>query len=253
MSALPYRLWAVLLLVALAPLAAAQDSFQEGVEAYRRADYARAETCWRALLAGDLAPLDRARVYYDLGNAAWRLERTYEAIACYTAAVRLDPRHADAWRNLEFARAKAGLPPADAGDLGATLSRALASLRPEERRGLLFGALVLWGLLLVVEMRLGGRALRAALGLGGVVVLGAALPWAWGHLQPHRDDPMLVVDAGNVALRAEPLESRPAVGELGTLEEVERIDALPGWVRVQRADGQRGWVREGALFALRLD
>jgi tetratricopeptide (TPR) repeat protein len=232
---------------------APRDAFAEGVAAYRRADHERAIEIWRPLLEQDLAPLDRARVYYDLGNAAWRRERPYEAIACYTAAVRLDPRHADAWANLEFARAKAGLPPADAGDLGATLRRALDSFRPDERRGLLFGALVLWTLLLVVEMRLGGRALRRALAVGGLMVALAAVPWAWEHLRPTLADPLLVVDAGSVALRAEPLESRPATGQLEVLEEVERIDALPGWVRIRRADGQRGWVREGALFALVID
>lgn len=253
MSALLRRLCALVALLALVPAARAQGPFEEGAEAYRRADYARAEECWRGLLERDLAPLDRARVYYDLGNAAWRLEKPYEAIACYTAAVRLDPRHADAWRNLEFARAKAGLPPADTGDLRSTLRLALASLRPGERRGILFGALALWSLLLVAEIRSGGRLLRRALLVGGVLVLVCAVPLAWERLVPRPADPMLVVDGGNVALRAEPLESRPAIGELEALEEVERVDALPGWVRVRRADGQRGWVRAGALLALQLD
>lgn len=250
MSALLRWLCALALLV---PVHRAQGTFEEGAEAYRRADYARAEEVWRGLLERDLDPLDRARVYYDLGNAAWRLEKPHEAIACYTAAVRLDPRHADAWRNLEFARAKTGLPPADAGDLRATLRLALASLRPGERRGLLFGALVLWTLLLVAEIRTGGRLLRRALVAGGALVLLAAVPLAWERLVPRPADPMLVVDGGNVALRAEPLDSRPTIGELEALEEVERIDALPGWVRVRRSDGQRGWVRAGALFPLRLE
>ena len=61
-----------------------------------------------------------------------------------------------------------------------------------------------------------------------------------------------MIEKGSVTLRTEPLESRTAVGELATLEEVERLDELPGWVRVERADGLRGWVRAESLFALDL-
>jgi tetratricopeptide (TPR) repeat protein len=231
---------------------AAQSSFERGVEAYRRGRYAEARASWQATLAEDLDDLERARVYYDLGNAHWRTGESLSAIACYSAAVRLDPRHRDAWQNLELARAKANLPPADPGDLGATLERLLTSLRPEERRALLFAALVLWVLLLTLEIRLGGTRLRALLSGSSVLLLLAAVPWAYGLCSPEPRAPMLVIGTGHVPLRSEPLEERAPVGELALLEEVERIDELPGWVRVERADGLRGWVREDALFGLRL-
>lgn len=244
---------ALLALVAslvLALLPAAEGSFERGVEAYRRGDYAAAREAWRATLAGELDELDRARVLFDLGNAYWRLGESLPAIVCYGAAVRLDPRHADAWRNLELARAKANLPPADAGDLGATLRRALTRLRPSEQRALLFGALVLWSLVLLLEVRFGGAALRSALVGASVVLALSAVPWAYGRTAHASRAPLWVCASGGVALRAEPLEERPAVGELAALEEVERLDALPGWVRVERADGLRGWARAEALFAL---
>jgi len=242
----------VVVVVGGAPLAA-QSSFERGVEGYRRGDYLEARAQWQKTLGEELAPLERARVYYDLGNAYWRANEALPAIACYSAAVRLDPRHAEAWQNLELARAKAGLPPADAGDLGATLRRLSASLRPEERRALLFAALVLWSALLVLEVRFGGGGARAAL-VGATLVLAlAAVPWAQALLAHERAAPMLVISKSPVTLRNEPLEARAAVGELAALEEVERIDELPGWVRVERGDGQRGWVRADALFALELD
>ena len=147
----------------LALVTPAQSSFERGVEAYRSGDYAGARSAWRATLAEELDELDRARVLFDLGNAYWRLGESLPAIVCYSAAVRLDPRHADAWQNLELARAKANLPPADAGDLGATIERLLTRLRPAERRALLFAALALWSLVLVLEVRFGGAALRATL------------------------------------------------------------------------------------------
>lgn len=236
---------------ALVPLAA-QTSFERGVEAYRRGDYLEARAQWQATLGEELDQLGRARVYYDLGNASWRAGEELAAVACYTAAVRLDPRHAEAWQNLELARAKAGLPPADAGDLGATLQRLLVSLRPGERRALLFVALCLWSVVLALEVRFGGSGARAAL-LGATLVLVlAAVPWAFGQLGRERLAPMLVVSKTGITLRNEPLEARAAVGELQSLEEVERIDELPGWVRVERADGQRGWVRSESLFPLQL-
>jgi tetratricopeptide (TPR) repeat protein len=230
--------------------AEAQTSFERGVEAYRRGDYAEALAAWRATLGEELAPLERARVCFDLGNAHWRLGESLPAIVCYTAAVRLDPRHAEAWQNLELARAKASLPPADAGDLSATAERLLTSLRPSERRALLFGALVVWCLVLLLEVRFGGSALRTALVAASLALLLAAAPWAWGQRAREHVSPLWVTAGGGVPLRAEPLEARSPVGELAALEEVERLDALPGWVRVERADGTRGWVREEALFSL---
>lgn len=241
---------ALLASLVLALVPGAQTSFERGVEAYRRGDYAGAREAWRATLEQELDELDRARVAFDLGNAHWRLGESLPAIVCYSAAVRLDPRHAQAWQNLELARAKTNLPPADAGDLGATARRLLGSLRPAERRALLFAALVLWASVLVLEVRFGGAALRAALAWATLVVLLAAVPWAYGWAAPARRSPLWVVASGGVALRAEPLEERSPVGELAVLEEVERLDSLPGWVRVERADGLRGWARAEALFAL---
>lgn len=228
---------------------AAQGAFERGVEAYRRGNHAEAREHWRAALGEDLDPLERARVYYDLGNAAWRLGQELEACACYGAAVRLDPRHRDAWKNLEFARAEAGLPPADPGDLGATLELLLTSLRPAEERLLALGALCAWVLLLVLELRFGGTLLRRALYLGLAVLLLCAAPFGQRLLRPEARAPAFAIQNG-VTLRSEPLETSTAVGELAPLEEVERLDALPGWVRVERGDGSRGWVREPALLPL---
>lgn len=229
-----------------------QGSFEQGVDAYRRGAYSEAQAAWRAALEEPLDALSRARVYYDLGNAHWRSGESLPAIACYTAAVRLDPRHAEAWQNLEFARNKAGLPPADSGGLGATIERLLTRLRPAERRALLLAALVLWSLVLVLEARFGGDAWRTGLLVASGALALSAVPWAYGALERPRHEPMLAIGSGGVSLRAEPLEARSTVGELEPLEEVERLDELPGWVRIERHDGSRGWARSELLFPLRL-
>ena len=244
--------WLVLWLVALTLPTAAQEGadFGRGVEAYRRGDYTEARARWQATLALPLAPEERARVYHDLGNAHWRLGAELPAIACWQAAVELDGRHAEARANLELARAKKGLAPAEAGGLAGTLARARSFLRPHEQQNLLFLALVVWLLVLALELRLGGTLGRWLLGVASVVLVVAALPWAAARLAPRTLAPMLVIAGSPAPLRAEPLEAREAIGELAQLERVERLDVLPGWVRVGRRDGTRGWVRVENLFAL---
>jgi len=247
------HLLGILLALACASRASAQDvaaSFQRGVDAYRHADYDAARAAWEETLAQPLEARSRARVLFDLGNAHWRAGRTLEAIACYGAAVRLDPRHADAWQNLELARAKSELPPADSGDLGATTRLLLVSLHADERRALVFGALVLWLLVLILEIRFGGGGLRLALTAATLFLAVAVVPWAYGLWRPAHAPDLVVTAKGGAPLRAEPLEERASIGQVAPLEELQRVDGLPGWIRVRRADGQRGWVKEDVLYAL---
>ena len=249
---------AVMALVATLALAAVPDAqttaraaeaFERGVDAYRRGAHAEADTLWRACLEEELTDAERARVAYDLGNAAWRRERVLEAVGWYSVSLRLEPRAADVWHNLELARAAAGLDPADRGDLRSTVKRLLVSLRPHERRLLVLFALVPLALALAAEAFLGGRLWRR-LGQGAaLLVLLAALPWVHGRMTGD-GDPLLVVRAPSVALRSEPRRALAPIGELRAGDEVERVDALPGWVRVEQPDGTRGWVQEEAVFPL---
>ena len=238
------------LLIGGESFAQAQVGFDRGVEAYRRGDYAEAETIWRETLNEELSEPARSRVYYNLGNAAWRQDEPMKAVGWYSACLRVSPRHADAWHNLELVRAEAGLDPADRGDLRSTARRALLSLRPEEARLLALAALAALALVLALEAFVGGELLRWLSVLGALLTLVLCLPFFY-RLGMEEKDPMLVVRAPGVTLRAEPATSRSPIGELDAGEEVERVDALPGWIRVTRDDGTRGWVQEEALFPLR--
>ncbi|MEW6072136.1 MAG: SH3 domain-containing protein, partial [Planctomycetota bacterium] len=77
-----------------------------------------------------------------------------------------------------------------------------------------------------------------------------AVPWVRGLRAPD-GDPLLVIRSASVSLRSEPDLDRPAIGALDPAAVVERIDALPGWVRVETSGGERGWVQEDAVFPLR--
>jgi len=224
--------------------------FDRGVAAYRRGDYAEAEAIWGETLLEQHSEETRARLYYNLGNAAWRQDEAMKAVGWYSACLRIFPRHADAWHNLELVRAEAGLDPADRGDLRSTTRRALLSLRPEEARLLALLALAGLALLLALEAFVGGELLRWLSLLGALGALVLCLPFLY-RLGSGEQDPMLVVRAPSVSMRSEPATSRTPIGELDVGEEVERVDSLPGWIRVTRDDGTRGWVQEEALFPLR--
>jgi tetratricopeptide (TPR) repeat protein len=241
--------WASLALATGAGQESHAAIFTRATDAYRRGAYEEAEVLWRSLLDEDLDAHETARIYYDLGNVAWRRGEALQAIGWYTSAIRLEPRHPDAWANLEFARSQAGLEPADRGDLRSTVERLLGSLRPEEARWLLLSALALFALLLALEAWRGGRLWRRLAFVGLLVVLLASAPWVRTLLR-EGGDPLLVIGTPSAALRSEPRASLSPVGELDPGEEVQRIDSLPGWVRVETAAGERGWVTEQAVFAL---
>lgn len=229
--------------------ASVEETFRRGVEAYRRGAFEEAQVLWRSLLDQGLGDDALARVSYDLGNAAYRRGELLEAIGWYTAATRHAPRHADAWANLELARAQAQLPPADRGDLRSTAARLVSALRPAEARLLVLAVLALLAAVLGAEAFLGGRApRRLALALALVLVL-AAVPWARAVLRAG-EAPLLVTATPAALLRSEPRPTLDPIGELEAGDEVRRLDALPGWVRVETAAGLRGWVPEGAVFAL---
>lgn len=254
---------ALLILLALLPLAASAraaqapdtggDPFALGVEAYRAGDHASATSLWLRALETARAPEDRARVLYDLGNAAWRAGDRIAAIAWYTACVRVAPRHADAWANLEYARAEASLEPADRGDLGSTLRRLVTSLTAAESARLLLAALLLLAVPLAGEALRGGRAWRWASVAGALVVLVCAVPWAWhgtDRFAPGGADPVMVVADAPLALRSEPRADLPSLTAVQPATILERLDALPGWIRVETEDGLRGWLPESALQSL---
>jgi len=228
------------------------ERFQSAVEAHRAGDYSSADALWRSLLDEPLSRAERARVLYDLGNTAWR-SRTprgrHEAVAWYTACIRLAPRHADAWRSLELARSELGLEPADRGDLTATLARLVSAATPGESLALSLSALAAFAALLAVEALRGGRRWRWLAALAGAGFLVLSTPLVWNQLHAGRDPVMVVAESG-VTLRSEPKLDLPALEHAAPGEVLERLDELPGWIRVETSSGRRGWLPAADLQAL---
>ena len=244
-----------ILMLSLAPAFAQETEvstqrFDQGVEAYRRGDYRDAALQWSVQLEEPgLTDAARARLCYDLGNAAWRLDEKLEAVAWYTACLRLEPRHADAWHNLEFVRREAGLEPADRGDLRSTAKRLVTSVRPEESRTAIFYGLGLCALLLAGEALRGGAGFRRGALVAGLLTVLVGVPWVADRFAPE-GTPLMVVRGPELGLRTEPLAGQDAVADVRAGEVVHQVDQLPGWVRVRTSSGQRGWVSEDAVFLL---
>ncbi|MFN0244186.1 MAG: SH3 domain-containing protein [Planctomycetota bacterium] len=225
---------------------------QRAEQAYRARDLDEAASEWLAYLDQSVAqpPAERARVLYNLGNVAFRQNKVLESVGWYTAALRLRPRDGDTWRNLEHARTAAKLDPADRGDLAATLERLLTSLTPSESERLFAGVLLVWAACLAVEALRGGRTWRLISIVATALVVLGALPLVVVRARESAER-MLVISSERVALHSEPRGDAAAVGELAPGDAVERLDALPEWVKVESASGAVGWVKAGAVFDLR--
>lgn len=222
---------------------------QDAVRAYREGDYATATSLWKQALEEVELPGERARIAYDLGNAAFREGRKLDAVGWYTASLRLVPRDADAWSNLELARTEAGLDPADRGDLVSTIARLLGSMTPAEAEWVVLGALALLLLCLSCEALRGGVLWRRASIAAAVVVALSLGPWLWSLERASRQ-PVMIVASDGAAARSEPRGDAKQIERIAVGAEVERLDRLPGWIKVRTGEGNEVWVRERAVFDL---
>ena len=245
--------------LALTLAASAPGVDAAAIDAYRRGDYPAAKSLWIAALdagkdeAGAALPAaERARILYDVGNAAYRSGAPLEAVGWYTASLRLRPRDGDAWANLEHARRTAKLEPADRGDLAATLWRLLTSITPAESEWIALAGAALCAVVLAAEALRGGRLLRRLSLVACALALASLAPWIVHRARSDRDT-LLVIEAaeGVAGVRSEPRAEAAVVANAAAGEEVERLDELPGWVKIVAPDGTAGWIESRAAFALR--
>ncbi|MCP3919241.1 MAG: tetratricopeptide repeat protein [bacterium] len=220
-------------------------------DAYRAGDFDSAFTLWNRALAesADQPEAERGRLAYNAGNAAYRAGRTLEAVAWYTAALRLLPGDADGWANLELARTEAELEPADRGDLTDTFKRLVSSTTRAEAEWLALAGMVLLAVCLAGEALRGGMLWRR-LSLGALVLFGfLALPWIWSAVHSG-SRPMMVVETRSTPARSEPRADAKRLFDIPAGSEVEHLDELPGWVKIDAGEDRLVWVREGTVFDL---
>ena len=225
----------------------------KAIEAYRKGDLDTARTEWIAILDdAEHAPrgAERGRILYDLGNVAFREGKALEAVGWYSAAVRLRPRDANTWTNLEQARSAAKLEPADRGDLSATLQRIVRAFTPSEARWLALAGVGLLALGLVFEALRGGRLGRIAAFAGVLAAIVLGIPCLDQHTRSNAD-PLIAIEADKAIVRSEPREKAAVVGEVPAGDEIERRDQLPEWTKIRLEGGIEGWTRKTSVFSLR--
>jgi len=249
----------VLACASFAPCPSAPGIDQAAIDAYRQGDYDSAKSLWLAALetgndesGSPLPARERARILYDLGNAAFRSGAPLEAVGWYTASLRLRPRDAETWTNLEHARRTAKLEPADRGDLAATLWRLLTSTTLAESEWLALAGLALWALALAAEALRGGRLLRRLSFAATCLTLVSLVPWIVHHGRDDRDTILVIAaEDGGIGVHSEPRQDAAVVANAAAGTELDRQDELPGWVKVVVPDGTAGWIESRAAFALR--
>jgi hypothetical protein len=222
------------LLVAVSPgtaqAGAAQSGegpFHEGVTAWDRGDFITAADAFDRYVASNR---EDANGWYDLGNARWASGDRGAAVHAWLRAIRREPRHTGARRNLETVL----------GEGAATVVPPRFALSPPQAA---LAVATLWWLaavsiaILLIQHR---RVLPAALGaslLFGVAAFATMLGRTGNDAAVALQETQLLTAP---ALKAEQIGDIPA----GTiLHVVERRD---GWVRL-RVAGTEGWAEDFAV------
>ena len=237
----------------LAPVAAHADA---AGEAYKRGDFAAAETDWRKTLA--TAP-DDWTVRHNLGLALGQQDRWAEATGYWTGAFLLNAR-ADATRwDLALGLQRSGMAPPELVELarGEGAHQLAHWATPAEWQLALVGAALLIAAALVLLLlkgygRIGGWARPTAL----TTILLAILLAAAATLSLHTYGPLAHPDAVLV-WKASTLRSIPT--EADTTQKISPLSAgsiavvektFLGWTKLSFAGGQAGWVRSEDLIRL---
>lgn len=241
------------LALALMPVAAHADA---GGEAYKRGDFAAAETDWRKALGA--APTDWT-LRHNLGLALAQQDRWAEATAYWTSASLLNVR-ADATRwDLALGLQRSGLAPAELVEFsrGEGSHQLARWATPAEWQFVLIGAALLLAAALIVLLlqgyrRIGAWAKTVALTTSLVAVVLAAAATLSLHTYGPLADPSAVFVWKATTLRSIPTEAdttqKTTPLSAGSIALVEKT--FLGWTKLSFAGGQSGWVRSEDLIAL---
>lgn len=215
-----------------------------GIQAYTEGRFADAADAWRQ--AWDDGA-QNAPLACNLGNAAFRQRRLGEAILWYQRALWLDPGHADARHNLEFARQFLAdrVPPPPPSFLGAAWAWTVARVGLNAAGWLLLVLAAATCAAALAFLRLRESAYRIRMAIALAVLAAAALLWgavfaglAW---RADRIREAVILD-GTVDVRSGPSEGNPV---LFTVHEGLTVDVAAdtrGWHQVVLPNGWNGWV-----------
>jgi hypothetical protein len=225
-------------------------------EAYKRGDFATAETEWRKNLAA--SPTDWT-VRHNLGLALAQQDRWAEATAYWASASLLNVR-ADATRwDLALGLQRSGLAPVELVEFsrGEGPHRIVRWATPAEWQFALIGAALLLAAALIVLLlqgyrRIGAWAKPVALTTSLIAVLLAAAATYSLHTYGPLAHPESVIVWKATTLRSIPTEAdttqKTTPLSAGSIAIVDKT--FLGWTKLAFAGGQSGWVRSEDLIRL---
>lgn len=227
-------------LLFLCTAARAQDTLQQGENAYRNGQFSAALSAYEQALKTH--PNDPF-VYYNIGNCYFKMGRNGLAAANYYRAFKLDPRDGNIRNNLSLALAAGGERLVPAG-MPVVLHQTFYWLSYNELKGLFF--ILLWfsctaGAVFLVKRKFGKTALAA------IVV--ALLCAGWFYLRYQAQNQTLAVIASSTAqLRSGPGSNFPASANIAEGHLVTVLDKKDAWYEVAvNSQGIKGWVEYTAL------
>lgn len=226
------------------------EAWRRASEAYRQGNFAEARRGFEALSQAGFRHPD---LFYNLGNAYYREGRIGRAVWMFEKALRMQPRHDDARRNLELIRPGLDIEATSASSfLILPFVWVYRLLSVEE--WVVATAVSAWVAALCGAVALLARASPTRRLAGRISLVGAALALLCAFFMAPRvyfadtSNWSIVLDQGAV-VRDAPSPSAEAYFET---TEGERLHAWPaparGWMKVKRpVDGRTGYLPESAL------
>lgn len=210
--------------------------------AYQEARYDAAAAAWQATLHQGGPNPD---VYFNLGNCYYRLGRLGQSIACYRAALALDPDDEDAARNLEFVRTRrVDRLVMKRPDLATRAAQSLA-----RHAALLFtiGNYLMVILLAAWILERRHRSISVGIVVGALLFLGGAIGLWCDRREARRE--LAVITAAKADIYATPQPGVPILTAHDGLEvEVRRREGE--YAEVTIGEGTVGWLRNDALVTV---
>jgi len=242
---------AVVALLLLMPFSAGAGTYADslwtaGVNAYTEGRWDVARDAWEAILSTGESS---ATLYYNIGNACFKQSDNAHAILNYEKALKLDPSHADARYNLEFANSmiQDRIENVPEFFLKTWLRKASRSLSSGVWAVLFLFLLAATLVLVLLFLLASGGAVRKAGFFGGIVTLLLALLCLSFSLSQRKD--CLTQDQAIVTASVSSVKSAPGSGsvtDLFVLHEGTKVSVLSEvgeWCNIELSDGRQGWIR----------
>jgi len=219
----------------------APSDFEAGNKLYEQGKYSEAVGVYERLAQTGEVSL---AILFNLGNARFKAGQMGRAIAAYREAERLAPRDPDVRANLRFARNQVEGPSRPAS----RWHRWLGALTANEWTTL--AAAAFWLLFLLLAAMQWRPALARRLRTPALAAAGALVAFAAGlglTLANDRENPVAIVTAREVVVRAGPFDDALSAFNVHDGAELTVLDRKDDWFQVSDGGKHVGWLKREAV------